>query len=220
LGFILPKTTHPDDVRVIDRVVTWIEEDHGVAPGRTWLAPGFETAYAFRFAYDVAASSPRVRSASISTPRGGDVERALGYRWDREGRSTVALRSFAALSLRAAGVRNLLAGLWTDVADLDGLRAFATESRAIGFTGMTVIHPSHLPIVHDVFRPDEVELDYHRRLLQTLEEAMAEGRAAVVFEGSMIDIAMIETSRRILAAATESRTESGSAPSPSPEGDT
>ena len=197
-GFVLPKVATPDEVRCVDRLVGWFEADSGRERGSTGLAPGIETAYALRFSYSVATSSKRVRSMAVSTPPGGDVARSIGYRDATDSVSTLVLRAFSLLSLRAAGVTEILAGVWIDVADLDGLRRYAEASRALGFDGMRVIHPSHVPVVNEIFTVDESELAHHRAVVAALEEAERDGRAAVRLDGEMIDIAMLATSQRVL----------------------
>ena len=92
-----------------------------------------------------------------------------------------------------------MTGLWTDVADLEGLRVFADEGRNLGYEGMTAIHPSHVSVINEVFSPSPVELEYYRRLLEAMEAAEAAGSSATVFQGQMVDTAMAKTARARLA---------------------
>ncbi|MEU3617977.1 hypothetical protein ABZ725_37525 [Streptomyces sp. NPDC006872] len=63
------------------------------------------------------------------------------------------LRSRVLLDVRAAGMPHPVAGLWTHIGDLDRLRTFAEQNRSLGCTGMMAIHPSHIPVISDVFSP-------------------------------------------------------------------
>lgn len=131
--------------------------------------------------------------------KGGDVERSLGYRWTPSGTETLALRSQVLLDVRAAEVPNPVTGLWADVRDRDGLRAFAEQGRGLGYEAMLAIHPSHIAMINEVFTPTSDELDTDEAIVVAMEAAAAEGRGAVVHDGQMIDEAMAATSRRRLA---------------------
>lgn len=131
--------------------------------------------------------------------KGGDVERNVGYRSTKEGRETLTFRAQALLDARAAGVPNPVTGLWTDLRDLDGLRRFTEESRALGYEGMMVIHPSHAAVVNEVFTPSPEELAYYEGLVAAADEALSRsGISAITFQGEMIDTAMVTTARQRL----------------------
>ncbi|PRX98148.1 HpcH/HpaI aldolase/citrate lyase family protein [Allonocardiopsis opalescens] len=191
-GVVLPKVSGPADVAVAARLLDWAEAEAGLPAGSVALVPLLETASGLRSAYEVAAESRRVACLGALSARDGDIERALGFRWSAEGTETLALRSRVLLDARAAGVPNPVTGLWTDIADLGGLRRFAEQNRALGYDGMMAIHPTHVPVINEVFSPDAATLDRDRRLLAALD---ASGEGAVVFEGVMIDEAMAATAR-------------------------
>ncbi|SEG55317.1 citrate lyase subunit beta / citryl-CoA lyase [Nonomuraea solani] len=197
-GVVLPKVRGPEDVRFADRLLGWCERERGLPPGHIALVPLLETASGLREAYEVGRAAGRVAYLGAVTAPGGDVERAVGYRWTPEGTETLGLRSRVLLDVRAAGVPNPVAGLWTRVADLDGLRAFAGQNRDLGYEGMLAIHPSHVPVINEVFSPSPEELARCARLVAAVEAAQAHGAGAVTFEGEMVDEAMAATARRLL----------------------
>ncbi|MGD6756014.1 HpcH/HpaI aldolase/citrate lyase family protein [Streptomyces sp. BH105] len=201
-GVVLPKVSGPDDVRLADRLLAWCEREHALPDGQLALVPLLESAGALRDAYGCAVAAGRVAYAGAITGAGGDVERAVGYRWSPEGHETHALRARVLLDVRAAGTRHPVAGLWTRTGDLDGLRAFAEQNRALGYTGMMAIHPSHVPVIHEVFAPHPDELARATRLVAAVEAAQARGVGAVAFEGEMVDEAMAATARALLARHT------------------
>ncbi len=192
-GVVVPKVAGIDDVvRVADAL------DRLDPTGEVCITPILETARGLRDCDAIAESSPRLAYLGALSAKGGDVERALGYRWTPEGTETLMVRSKVLLAARAAGVPNPMTGLWTDVADLDGLAAFAAHSRGLGYEGMDVIHPSHLGPVHAAFTPTDDELAFHRGLVAALDAAAAAGSAAVAYDGHMVDTAMAATSRAVL----------------------
>ncbi|MCD7440763.1 CoA ester lyase [Streptomyces lincolnensis] len=198
-GVVLPKVSSADDIRLADRLLSWCEREQGLPQGHFALLPLLETARALREAYDIGRAADRVAHLGALTAPGGDVERAVGYRWSPEGTETRDLRARVLLDARAAGRPHPVAGLWADIPDLTGLERFAADNRALGYEGMMVIHPSHVPVVNDVFTPGEDELARHARLIAAVERAQAEGAGAVRFEGRMVDEAMAAASREVLA---------------------
>ncbi|MFE4774824.1 HpcH/HpaI aldolase/citrate lyase family protein [Streptomyces sp. NPDC056713] len=201
-GIVLPKVTGPDDVRIADQLLSWSEREHGLPKNHFVLLPILESSAALRDAYGCASAAARVAYVGAVTGAGGDVERAVGYRWSPGGAETHALRARVLLDVRAAGTPHPVAGLWTRIGDLDGLRAFAEQNRALGYTGMMAIHPSHVPVLNEVFAPGPDELARAARLIAVMEEAQARGVGAVTFDGEMVDEAMATTARTLLARHT------------------
>lgn len=200
-GVVLPKAEHRDDIVFVDRLLGYLEQEAGMEPGSVLLNPLVETAPGIHFAYEIAAASNRVAYTGALAPRGGDVEASIGYRWSPEGEETLTLRSQVLLAVRAAGVPNPMCGLWTDLDDIDGLRAFARRNRALGYEGMIVIHPGHLDVVHEIFGPSDVELEHYRAIVAAMAAAEAEGSAAARLDGELIDIAALKNARANLARA-------------------
>ncbi|MFD9112295.1 HpcH/HpaI aldolase/citrate lyase family protein [Streptomyces bottropensis] len=197
-GVVLPKVRSAQDVRLADRLLGWCEREHGLPPGQVALVPLLETARGLREAYDIARAAPRIAYLGALSAPGGDVERAVGYRWSPEGTETTALRSRVLLDVRAAGVPCPVSGVWTRVGDLPGLRAFAEQNRSLGYEGMMAIHPSHVPVINEVFSPGPAELARCAELVAAVEVAQRDGRGAVTFRGEMVDEAMAVTARLVL----------------------
>jgi citrate lyase subunit beta/citryl-CoA lyase len=200
-GIVIPKVLGVLDVQIAARLLDWLEDARPDDPA-TVVVPILETATAIADARAIGAASGRVAYMGALAPKEGDVQRAIGYRWSPDGRESLAFRAQVLLDARAAGVPNPMTGLWTDVEDLSGLRAFAAQSRGLGYEGMVVIHPTHVPIVNDAFDTTEAELERYRKLVSAASTAQAEGRSVLRFEGHMIDTAMVNTAKAALARAT------------------
>ena len=63
------------------------------------------------------------------------------------------------------------------------------------------MHPSHVPVVNKVFTPSAEEVAYWKGLIKAVEEAERKGLAVVVYEGDMVDYAMVKTGREYLEFA-------------------
>ena len=199
---LLPQVIDASDVLATDEALARAERAAGVPIGRTLIMPLVESANAVRTAFEIASASPRVAYMGGATSRGGDLARSIGYRFSKEGRETLYLRSKVLIDMRAAGVANPISGLWGIVDDLDGLQRFAEESRDLGYEGLMAIHPSHLGIINRVFSPSEAEIAQWREIITAMEEAEAEGRGAIRLGGRLIDAAHVHTARQQLARAS------------------
>ena len=116
---------------------------------------------------------------------------------------TLFLKSKVLIDARSAGVPYPMSGGWMDIHNLDGLRALAVQLKQLGYTGMHLIHPSHVPVVNEVFSPSPEDVKHWQGLVAAMEEMRATGGAAVTFDGDMVDIAHEETARAMLAIAKE-----------------
>lgn len=199
-ALLLPKIYGRDDVVAFDALVAAAEIERGMARGSVGLIPSLETARSLANV-DAIASAPRVVSLMAAAAKGSDISREVGFRWSAAGLETLYLRSKVVLAARSAGLGHVVLGLWQDIKDLAGLRAFAEANRALGFGGQVVIHPSHVETVNEVYTPGDAELDRLRRLIAAYEDGAGEGQGAVTFEGEHIDLAHVQNARSILAAA-------------------
>lgn len=197
---MLPKVYKADELAEVDQALSRLEKKQGLQPGGIATPLLLETALAMRHAYDIAVASPRVDAILMSAGPGGDAARAIGYQWSKQGAETLYLRSKLVLDSRAAAVPPLI-NSWYDVADLEGLAADARLNRSLGYVGMALIHPSHVPVVNEIFTPTASELAFYEGLLQAFKEAEKQGHAAVVYDGDMVDYAMAQTAREILEFA-------------------
>jgi citrate lyase subunit beta/citryl-CoA lyase len=85
------------------------------------------------------------------------------------------------------------------VDDDAGLEQEALLARSLGFGGKACIHPRQLATVHRVFSRSADAVAWARRVVETAEQAAAEGRGAALLDGSLVDAPVVERARRILA---------------------
>ena len=200
---LLPKVESPADVIEVDNLLSHFERKAGMEAGSIYIDPGMETATSIRLSYEIASSSPRVAHMGGSGGKGGDTSRSIGFEWTPEGLETLYLKSKVLIDVRSAGVPYPMSGGWMDIHNLEGLRKLAIQLKQLGYTGMHLIHPSHVPVVNEVFSPSPEDVKHYRGLIAAMEEMRASGEAAVTFDGDMVDIAHEETARKMLAIAKE-----------------
>lgn len=196
---LLPKVYTDTDVHVLDGLLRHFELKAGMQIGTVGVIPSFETARAL-VNVNAIAGAPRVCSLMAAAAKDADISREVGFTWSPEGLETLYLRSQVVLAARAAGVRHVVLGLWQDLRDLDGLRAFATANHALGFGGQVVIHPSHVPVVNDAYSLTQKELERYAAMVAAYEAAADAGHGAVMFDGEHIDLAHAQNARQVLEA--------------------
>ncbi|MEY4099734.1 MAG: hypothetical protein RL300_905, partial [Pseudomonadota bacterium] len=141
-GVLLPKNYGPRDIIACDALITHFEHRNGVTPGSIEIVVSLETAQAYAACDEILAASPRVATLFAGTAKDADVSRSIGFQFTPLGLETLYLRSRALLAVRASGRQFSWVGLWQDLNDPEGARAFAVQNRQLGFTGMVAIHPS------------------------------------------------------------------------------
>lgn len=196
-GLALPKVESPDQVRHVAQILDSREPEMGIPPGSVRLLIAIESPRGLLDACAIAGSSPRVIGLMFGAE---DFSRELGLPLRREGeaRDLIYARSALVTAAAAAHVQRVDA-VWIDLKDQGGLRQFAAQSRRLGFSGMSLIHPSQIDEVNAAFTPTPEEIDYCRRVVQAFEEARARGEGAVAFGGQLLDLPIVERAAQTLA---------------------
>ena len=152
-----------------------------------------ETAAGLARAVDLAAAHPLVTGIGL-----GEADLAADLRLVSDAGLDWA-RGWVVVAARAAGLPSPVQSVWTDVADLDGLRTSCERGRATGFVGRSVLHPRQVPIVHDVYTPSSEEVWQATAVVRTADEAQSRGEVAVLDEdGRFVDPAVVERARVVL----------------------
>ncbi len=127
-----------------------------------------------------------------------DLTAELGIPRTVDGEELLHARSHVVLAAATAGAVALDA-VFTNLADLDGLRADASRARALGFRGKMAIHPDQVRVIHEVFSPSAEDVDRARRLVESFEAARTEGVIRV--NDQMIEAPVVARAKRVLAMA-------------------
>lgn len=197
---VLPKVDDESYVEYADNALTYVERRRDIDDS-IGLALLPESAYGLYNPYEICSASERVVSITAGTTDEGDFNRALGYEFTKEGLETLHARSNVLAGGLAAGLDQVLSGIWTDIDDLEGLREHAEFGRQLGFSGYEIIHPDHAAVVNEVFTPDPDEMANLQAMVQALEDAFEAGHGVIEYEGEMVDRAHFRTARQKLERA-------------------
>ena len=207
-AIVMPKVSAPDEIRRVHDLLSHAEGRAGLPLGTVGITPLPETAQGMYDAYNLAKASPRVRGihGAISGPVSGDFARAFGFRATMGGDEQLYLASKLVLDSRAAGAMYPIAGIFgTAQDDLQAVERLIHKARDIGYTGVSVMHPTHVAIANEAFRPTPQEIAYFTGLLEAFDAAEKAGRGAVSYQGAMVDYAMLPLAKEVLAEAARNR---------------
>ncbi|SNT55099.1 citrate lyase subunit beta / citryl-CoA lyase [Asanoa hainanensis] len=152
-----------------------------------------ETAAGLARAADLATAHPLVAALGLGE---ADLSADLRVTGD-EGLAWA--RGWIVVAARTAGLPSPIQSVYTDVADLDGLRASTEQARLSGFVGRSVVHPRQIPVVHDVFTPGAAEVAAARAVLAAAARAQERGEVAVLdADGRFVDPAVVRRARLVL----------------------
>jgi citrate lyase subunit beta/citryl-CoA lyase len=199
-GLVLPKVETADQIALVDRAAAQHERESGLPAGGVRLLVAIESPQGLMNAAALARASARVAGLMFGAE---DFSRELGLplRREHEALDLLYARSMLVIAAAAAGVQ-AVDGVWTDLADVEGLQRLAAQSRRLGFTGMSLIHPSQIDAVNAAFTPSADEVDYCTRVVNAFDAARARGEGAVAFGGQLLDAPIVDRARRTLMLAT------------------
>jgi citrate lyase subunit beta/citryl-CoA lyase len=198
-GLVCPKVDTVDEVRTVDAILNEREPNQNMAKGSVRLLIAIESPKGLLNAPAIAAASSRIVGIIFGAE---DFGREVGLPTVREGeaRDLIYARSAIVVAAAAAHVQ-AVDGVWVDLNDSAGLLGFAKQSRQLGFSAMSCIHPSQVDAINTVFSPTADEIDYCQKVLHAFEEANARGDGSIAFGGQLIDRPIIERARRTIDMA-------------------
>jgi citrate lyase subunit beta/citryl-CoA lyase len=194
-GIVLPKVESAEQIRLVHELIGMLERKNGVVPDALELVPMIETARGLHHSYEIASASPRVRRLAFGSL---DFCRDIGAAPSDDGTELLYARSMLVVNSRAAGIEAPIDTVFVRVKDEAGLIREAGLARQLGFRGKLLIHPAQIGPVHAVFRPSGEEVQWARFVLSAYEKALQKGEAAVLVDGSMVDLPVVERARKIL----------------------
>lgn len=214
-GVALPKTEDPEDIAALDLLLGELERSRGLPVGRIEICPHAETAVAMYRLYDICMVSQRIKRAGCSggpTP-GGDGARSLGLQLNDAGDEGIYFGAYSVLQARAAGIVQVEGAMTTRLDDLELVRQISERSKRIGASFGPAIHPSHIPVINEIYSPSQDEINEARDIVSVAAEATARGEAAVRYKSTrLVAYAHIRTAIDVLKRAQAAGIDVGNVP--------
>jgi citrate lyase subunit beta/citryl-CoA lyase len=228
-AIMLPKVNRPEDVYVLEVMLGSLEGQIGLTR-RIGIEAQIETAQGMANVERIAQASPRLETlvfgpgdyaaytdmpllsigaadadgialpgAAVqptASPAPGDAGYAgyPGHLWHYAVQRLV-------VAAKSAGLQ-AINGPYGRFRDLDGLRRAAALDCLLGMDGKWAVHPTQLPILHEVFTPGPAQVAQARTVLARYRQATeTEGVGAVALGDEMIDEASRKLAEALLARA-------------------
>src|SRR5437870_2601673 len=190
---LIPKVEQANQVAEVDQIIEKLMANQRPI----WLMPILESALAIENAFAIATASPNVAALTIGLE---DYTADMGVAKTSEGRESFYARTRLVNAAKAAGVQ-AIDSVFSDVADMDGLRRWGESSRALGFEGMGCIHPAQIQVIHQAFAPSQSELEKALKIVTAFEDAQVRGLGVVSLGSKMIDAPVVERAKKLVERA-------------------
>ena len=188
------KVDSASHIRLLDELVTELEEKRSMPAGHTKFIAMVETADAFFRIHEIVRASERI----VATCIGGE-DFALDNNMQPTGEALFYPKQHMVFAANSAGIMPI--GFVDSVAgfgDWDKFRKMVRRSRDFGFMGAGCIHPGQVTIVNEEYTPTNDEVEYARKLVKLDQEAAAAGRGSWSLDGKMIDIPIIVRAQKLI----------------------
>src|SRR5437667_9758372 len=185
---LIPKVEQADQVVEVDQVIQKSKGDQRPI----WLMPILESALGIENAFAIATASPNVVALTIGLE---DYTADMGVAKTSEGRESLYVRTRLVNAAKAAGVQ-AIDSVFSDVADMDGLRRWGESCRALGFEGLGCIHLAQIQVIHQAFAPSQSELEKALKIVAAFEDAQVRGLGVVSLGAKMIDAPVVDRAKR------------------------
>ena len=188
------KVDSASHVKLLDQLVSEVEEKRGMKAGHTKFITMIETADAYTRIDEIPRASPRVVAMNI-----GGEDFALDCEMQPDDEVLLHPKQRMIIAARAAGVMPLgFIGTVADFSDWERFRQMVRRSRRFGFEGAGCIHPGQVKIVNEEYTPGDEEIEYASKVIRMDEEAAAAGRGSFQIDGKMIDVPVVVRARNLL----------------------
>ena len=159
------------------------------------VIPLIETAGGVLNAASIAAAAESIPALLFGAE---DLTAQIGIPRTIDGDELVFARSHVVLAATSVGA-DAIDAVFINITALDDLRRDALRARAMGFRGKMAIHPSQIPVIHEVFSPSPEERAHAQRIVDAFERAQAQGEAVIRLDDRMIDMPVVVRAKRLLA---------------------
>lgn len=195
---LIPKCETAEQIKNTDAEIKQISRGLKIRKP-VFLMPIIESALGAENAYAIASSSENVVALAIGLE---DYTSDLGVPRTSDGKESFYARTRLVVAAKAAGIQPI-DSVFSDVADMEGLKQNVLNSKALGFEGMGCIHPRQVAVINDGFAPDEAEIEKSKKIVLAFEEARSLGLGVVSLGSKMIDPPVVARAQKCIDLAVK-----------------
>ncbi|MGH7596413.1 MAG: aldolase/citrate lyase family protein [bacterium] len=193
---LIPKCESAQQVLEVENEVSRLCAEHGLENG-VYFIPIIESALGVVKAYEIAGASEKNCALAIGLE---DYAADLGVTRSKAGHESFYARSVIINAAKAAGLQ-ALDSVFSDIDDIEGLKASVAEAKSLGFEGKGCIHPRQIRVVHEAFAPAPDEIAEAMQIVLAFEQAQQKGLGVIALDAKMIDAPVIKRAHKIIDLA-------------------
>jgi citrate lyase subunit beta/citryl-CoA lyase len=193
---LVPKCESAEQVIQIEKEVEKLKVLHNIK-NEIYLMPIIESAKGVIKSYEIASASKYNCALAIGLE---DYTADIGTQRTESGKESLYARSMVVNAARAVGIQPIDT-VYSDVANMEGLRESVIEARSLGFEGKGCIHPRQVKVVHEAFAPAEPEIEKAKKIVLAFEDAEKKGLGVVSVGSKMIDPPVVKRALKIINLA-------------------
>ncbi len=193
---LVPKCEDAEYIQQLDKEIENIKKQYNINHSIYYM-PIIESAMGVEKSFEIATASPNVVSLAIGLE---DYTADMGVRRTKKGNESLYARTRIVNACHAAKIQPI-DSVFSDVADMEGLRENAKESKSLGFEGMGCIHPRQINVIQDSFAPEPDEIEKAKKVVLAFLEADKKGLGVVSLGTKMIDPPVVKRNQKIIDLA-------------------
>ena len=193
-GIRLPKADNPELVETLSTLLTEQEEKLGLEIGHFKIIPSIESAQGVLNCVETARASSRIAALAFGAE---DYTASMEIDRTKSGEELFSARTQVVWAAKAAGVQ-AIDTIFSDVNDVEALRAETVLVKRLGFTGKSLVNPRQIEIIHDVFRPTAEEIRNALEVMEAIKRAREMGTGVISLRGKMVDAPVVARAARTL----------------------
>jgi len=193
---LIPKCENPDQVIEVNDHVLRIKHENNIK-NDIYLMPIIESALGVIKSFKIAAA---VKSNCALTIGLEDYTADIGTHRTIEGKESFFARTMVVNAAKASGIQ-AIDTVFSDIADMEGLKQSVIEAKSLGFEGKGCIHPSQIPIVHKYFEPTPEEIEKAKKIVLAFEDAQSNGYGVISIGSKMIDAPVVKRAQQTIRMA-------------------
>jgi len=193
---LVPKCESSEYLKELAKSADSILADNNIKQD-IFFMPIIESTLGVEKAYEIASAVKNVVAIAIGLE---DYTADLGVQRTNEGNESLYARLRLVNAAKAARVQPI-DSVFSDVSDIDALKATAKISKSFGFEGMGCIHPRQIQVIKSSFAPEPEEIKKASEIVQAFREAEEKGLGVVSIGSKMIDPPVVARARRTIDLA-------------------
>jgi citrate lyase subunit beta / citryl-CoA lyase len=195
---LVPKCESAAQIIALNERMEEIKSSHQITHD-IWLMPIIESGLGVEKAFEIASAASNVVALAIGLE---DYTADLGTRRTNEGDESFYARSRVVNAAKAAGIQ-AIDSVFSDIADMEALKANVIRSKALGFDGMGCIHPRQIRVIHANYAPGNEEIEKAKKIVVAFKNATALGLGVVSLGTKMIDPPVVKRALKCVEMAVK-----------------